>query len=170
MKSFSLAFRSACCVTVALLTCGAASAQTVDLATKLTPNGPLVVEVNAIGLTGSISNLKIKPSANGSTLKVKATVSVANNNLSAVKHVGATVYLSADGTLSDDDMKLITLDLADFVVKGKIGKGKTVSFPISKKVPSVLAAYLEGKYIIVVPSVDGQTAGDPIVVGPIKVP
>ena len=170
MKLFSLALRSTGCATAVLLACGAVSAQTVDLATKFNPNGPLIVAAGALGLTGGISNLKIKPNADGSTLKVKATVSVTNNDSSAVKHVGATVYLSADGTLSDDDMKLITLNLADFVAKGKIGQGKTVSFPISKKVPSVLASYLEGKYIIVVPSVDGQTAGNPIVVGPIKVP
>ena len=124
------------------------------------------------GLYGSVNGLNLKKTKSGSSTRVKATVGLQNTSGTALHNVTATVYLSADNTLSADDTKITTLNLSDYVTKGKIGKHKTLDLPLNEKVPSLLASYLDGKYLIVVLSADdlGTLPTTPIVVGPITLP
>lgn len=137
-----------------------------SLASGITP------AAQAGSLSGGVSGLKIKLTDDKSVLRVKATVSLRNTLDTVARHVTATVYLSDDATLSSDDINLRTLKLADYVPKGKIRKGETLSMPFNQKVPAVLASYVAGKYLIVVLSAGNlDLSGEaPIVVGPIKVP
>ena len=124
------------------------------------------------GLFGSVNDLQFKKTRSGSADRLKAIVSLLNGSSAALHNVTATVYLSDDNTLSADDTTLITLKLSDDIPKGKIGKHKALSLPLNHKVPSMLASYLNGKYLIVVLGADdlGTLPSTPIVVGPITLP
>lgn len=134
--------------------------------------GPNEVFTIAPGLFGSVDGLHLKTNANSGITHIKATVTLHNSSNTALHHVTATVYVSDDNTLSADDTKVTTLNLSDYVSKGRIGKFKTLSLPLKQKVPTVMASYLEGKYLIVVLSADelGTAGTNPIVVGPITLP
>ncbi len=124
------------------------------------------------GLFGSVNDLQLKKTKSGNADRIKAILSLLNGSDTALHNVTATVYLSTDNTLSEDDTTLITLKLSDYVPKGKIGKHKILSLPLNEKVPSLLTSYLNGKYLIVVLSADdlGTLPSTPIVVGPITLP
>ena len=119
-----------------------------------------------------MNGLQLKDTKSGNSARVKATVDLINTSSTALRNVTATVYLSDDDTLSADDTTLLTLSLADYVPKGKIGKHQTLTLPLNHKVPSALASYLNGKYLIVVLRADnlGTLPTTPVVVGPITLP
>ena len=123
------------------------------------------------GLFGSTNDLKFAVTKSGAT-RAKATVDLVNTSSTTLRNVTATIYLSDDNTLSADDMKLITLNLSDYVPKGKIAKNDALTLPFNYKVPSVFESYLNGKYLIIV--LDASNLGTlettPIVVGPITLP
>ena len=125
----------------------------------------------APGLFGSVNDLNFKITKSGET-RAKATVNLVNTSDTTLRNVTATVYLSDDNTLSADDSKVLTLDLSDYVAKGKVAKHGTDTLPFNYKVPSVAKSYLNGKYLIIVLGADnlGTIATNPIVVGPLALP
>ena len=123
------------------------------------------------GLHGSVEGLQLKNTAKGDT-RVKADLVLSNTSSTVLHNVTATVYLSDDNTLSADDTTITTLNLSDYVPKGKVGKHKIFALPFNYKVPSLVASYLSGKYLIVTLAADdlGSLATEPIVIGPITLP
>ncbi len=124
------------------------------------------------GLFGSVNDLQFKQTKSGSAARAKAVVSLFNGSDTALQNVTATVYVSNDNTLSADDTALFTLRLSDYGSGGEIGKHKIFSLPLNEKVPTLLASYLNGKYLIVVLGADnlGTLPTAPVVVGPITLP
>ena len=128
---------------------------------------PAKVPVLASQLVGTV----VKKIANGNAIRIKTAVFLNNTGNKAAKDVTVTVYLSDDGTLSDDDTKLITLNLADYNAgSGKVGKGQAFAIPLNYKVSAGIAAGLVGKYLIFVVSATNAAASTPLVFGPITLP
>lgn len=116
----------------------------------------------APALTGKAGDLHITANSDGGTLKIKTTVAITNVGTATAKNVLATVYLSDDATLDPADTQLAVLKLADYVPGAtKLRKGETLSIPIKRKVPTAVASFLEGKYLIAVLTANkpGSTAG-----------
>ena len=180
MKNLFVAFRSPVWLLAAALACGGVErsrAQLTDPHPLL--SGAVSPIVQPIGqtdskvpvLVGQLVTPVIKKVTNGNGIRVKTGVSLSNTGTKAAKDVTVTAYLSDDATLSADDTKLITLDLADYNAgSSKLLKGQTLSVPLHYKVPAGIAAALEGKYLIFVISASNATASTTVVFGPITIP
>ncbi len=175
-ETFNLTFANATTSPISLTAVdGKVIAVTTDTGFSVLPGGEVFSFASASstpGLFGSVNDLQFKKTKSGNADRLKAIVSLLNGSDAALHNVTATVYLSNDNTLSADDTTLITLKLSDYIPKGKIGKHKALSLPLNQKVPSMLASYLNGKYLIVVLSADdlGTLPSTPVVVGPITLP
>lgn len=121
----------------------------------------------APALSGSAGDLKITTTDGGNMTRVKTLLSLGNTGTKAAKNVTATVYLSDDNKLDASDTKIKTLHLKDYAPDAKLAKGQTLSLPIKQKVPTAIASYLEGKYIIAVLEADSPAVPVQVVVGPI---
>jgi hypothetical protein len=120
-------------------------------------------------LTGHVQDLELKYNADQTRLKVHATVSLHNNLDTALDHLTARVYVSDHPAFRPADLLLSDVKIAAYLPDGKLAKHETVTLPIKRGVSSAMASYLDGKYLHVVVSRDGETVGV-IKFGPIKAP
>ena len=135
------------------------------------PVGPEPIVRVGPDLSGSLSDLSIKPIKGGTLIKVAAVVTLKNSGSATARAVAATVYLSSTATLKAGEQPLAKLELATYRDgNGKVKPGVKVSIPLQYKLSPLLAAGLSGQYLIVVLSAEdySKTA---IVYGPLpKVP
>ena len=180
MKTLFVVFRSPVWLLAAAFVCGGAGQSRAQLADPhalpsiaVSPKVQPIVQADAKApvLAGQLVTPVVKKAANGNGIRVKTGVFLNNTGNKAAKDVTVTAYLSDDGTLSDDDTKLITLNLADYNDgSSKLAKGEAMVVPLHYKVPAGIASFLVGKYLIFVIGASNATASTPVVFGPIALP
>jgi hypothetical protein len=143
-----------------------ARAQAADPAFIAPPPSPGVI---IFALSGHVKDLHFKYNADQTRLHLRAMVSLHNNLDIALDHLTARVYVSDHAAYRQSDLVLADVKLANYLPEGKIPQHETVTLPLKRGVSSALASYLDGKYLHILVSKDGQTYGL-IKFGPITPP
>jgi hypothetical protein len=165
MKSFRFLLRPVIIGALAV-TSVAGSVRAADPIFIAPPPAPGVV---IFALAGHVEALQLKYNADQTRLNVHATVSLHNNTDSALNHLTAHLYVSEHPAFRSGDLLLANVKLADYLPEGLIAKHETVTLPLKRTVSSAMASYLDGKYLHIVVSRDGETYSV-FKFGPIKSP